>query len=619
MHSRFAAASRTGWACLVTTASLAGAPQIGLELHPSTDGVQLAVPTGIESGLQRLETFHPGYAGTWLPIALQPAGSEWSPLTPHFPTILQNPAETQIFDHLQSDLLYRLVQYPAPILSERAQAARFLRQSTFGPRRQEIDSLAQSGLDYEAWMETQFSLPPTLHSELSSTIEMDSIFSAHHKGIVWTHAAIDAPDQLRQRMAWALAQIFVVSEIGGGNRAELAEWTNYYDIFVAHAFGNYREVMQRVTMNPKMGRYLTYVNNKKATETTFPDENYAREVMQLFTIGLWLLHPDGRPLLDPQGNLQPTYDNQNVESFARAFTGLRKAPDEAVEWIADMVVNESRHDTAPKLLLDGSFLPAGQSTMEDINAVLDHLFNHPNTPPFVSRLLIQRMTGSNPTPAYLGRVADIFRDNGSGVRGDLQAVLKAILLDPEARNTHILADDALGRVQEPLLAALHVARSFHLQAMEGDCFFIKTLDQLIGQHPYRSPSVFNFYLPDYQEPGEVTDRHLYAPEFQVINDSSIIHLANLIHTLVHHGMMDGWNNRKSPTALLDLSYEEGLAADADQLLAHLSEILTNGLLEAETRASIQAAVEAVPVNDPGARVKAAISLIAITPEFYTLR
>ncbi|MEC7609592.1 MAG: DUF1800 family protein, partial [Verrucomicrobiota bacterium] len=270
--------------------------------------------------------------------------------------------------------------------------------------------------------------------------------------MIWYKAAIDAPDQLRQRVAWALSQYFVVAELGNNQPQAVERWLNYYDIFTRHAFGNFRDILDEVTWSPHMGYYLSHIENRKAnpSQGTFPDENYAREVMQLFTIGLWELNEDGTRELDVNGNAIPTYDNDDIFEFAKVFTGMRRplsrGPNTNIEELSNNYIDPMRvsawmHDFTTKTLLDGSTLgPFNQNAngvRNDVAGLLDHLFNHKNVPPFFARFMIQRFTISNPSPAYIESVALAFKNglyegSGSGNRGCMEATVKAVLLHPEA-------------------------------------------------------------------------------------------------------------------------------------------------------------------------------------------
>ena len=340
--------------------------------------------------------------------------------------------------------------------------------------------------------------------------------------VVWYEAAINADDQLRQRVAWALNQYFVVGEEGSNHPNTTERWLNYYDIFVRHAFGNFRDILGEVTWSPHMGYYLSHINNKKAdpSKGTFPDENFARELMQLFTIGLWELNEDGTLVLDGDGQAIPTYDNNDIAEFAKVFTGMRRAYDRSnIEifygnYIDPMRIQSSWHDFSSKELLDGSILGPfsqnAQGVRDDVNGLLDHLFNHKNVPPFFARFLIQRFTLSNPSPNYINAVANAFKTglyNGSGTgnRGCMVATIKSVLLHPEAREVILSHDPNHGKLREPLIRLMHLCRAFNLTSLRTyDWIYFVGLEDMILQAPYESSSVFNFYRPDYSPSGDIS-------------------------------------------------------------------------------------------------------------------
>jgi uncharacterized protein (DUF1800 family) len=431
-------------------------------------------------------------------------------------------------------------------------------------------------------------------------------------------------------MAWALSQIFVVGE-EGSNQASYAErWLAYYDIFVRHAFGNFRDILGEVTYSPHMARYLTYENNSSlAHDDAYPDENYAREVMQLFTIGLWKLNQDGTHMPDENGNSIPTYSNDDITEFAKIFTGLRR-PNNRLNieknYIDPVKITYSWHDFNAKTLLDGStlgpFTANEQGVKDDINGFLDHLFNHPNTPPFIARNLIQRFAISNPSPQYIFDVAQAFIDNGSGTRGDLGAVIKAILLHPEARETALTADATHGKLREPLIRLMSYARAFEITSPQTYGFFpFDNLDEVFAQSPYDYPTVFNFYLPDYQPLGDIVDRDLNAPEFQIHNDITALSLPNSIWTLSYNGIRDEIGKRGYSQGDLDLAFEIALANDSDALLDHLDTMITAGRLTAANRATIKGVIDSMPTETTEERetlVRKAMYLFALLPEFNVI-
>ena len=493
---------------------------------------------------------------------------------------------------------------------------------------------------------------------------------------IWYQLAIDAPDQLRQRMAWALSQILVVGEAGNIHPQNNEKWLKYYDIFVRNAFGNYRDILEEVTYSPHMAYYLTYEKNQKEENGIFPDENYAREVMQLFTIGLWELNNDGTFKLDNNNNLIPTYSNDEIAEFAKVFTGLDRQQNysgtnyEAQfgrDVIDDVRIVNNWHDFSPKIDLDGNtfsnystvenmwggtpnawYLQQNQNDPEnypliydgnnadvrnDIDYVLDHLFNHPNTPPFISKRLIQRFTSSNPSPTYIEDVANAFISgydiygNGNGGRGDLNAVIHAILLHPEARTPSLSIDNTYGKLREPLIKFISYSRSFNLTSLNtyGLYPFAYLYDK-IGQEPYMYPNVFNFYRPDFQPLGEILNNNLEAPEFQPFTDVTAVGLPNSIRWLIYQGIRRDTNDtgigqRWYSQGNLDLSYEISIAYNNDTLIDHLDLLLTAGRLTENNKQAIKNHLQSISGNSYSNReqkVKDALWLFCILPEFNSL-
>ncbi|MEM9159965.1 MAG: DUF1800 family protein, partial [Verrucomicrobiota bacterium] len=440
--------------------------------------------------------------GKWTPLVWKLGPTEWQAVPDQGANIVEQETVLKFDFPTSTARFFRLRAFTDATLLNEAQAVRFLKHATFGPKQSEIDALLASDLDFEAWIDAQIALPPTFHIDTAAQFPPFANFQddfpigkRHGKGMLWFEVNLNSPDQLRHRMAWALFQIIVLGEEGSNNNGYLDEWATYYDHYVRHATGNYRDLLQDVTESPKMGRYLTYVNNQKANNsgTRQPDENYAREVMQLFTIGLWELNRDGSLKLDENDEPIPTYDNSDITELARVFTGYIRAPKrddvedrEGDNWVDPMAVNNNRHDKGEKTLVDGTVLPAGQNTRPDVEQALDVLFNHPNTAPFISIRLIQRITCSNPSPQYIDRVAAVFEDDGNGVRGNLAAVAKAILLDPEARSGSFLIDPTRGKLREPLIRFMHLSRSFDLTSERNDkLLYITDLQKSIGAHPDR--------------------------------------------------------------------------------------------------------------------------------------
>jgi uncharacterized protein (DUF1800 family) len=443
------------------------------------------------------------------------------------------------------------------------QAKRFLTRATFGPVKTDIEQLQSLG--YEQWVDQQLATPRQ-QKLLNRTIEIALMaepnadwFSASgflgeqsspvwiYQNSAWWQVSLTAPDQLRQRVAFALSEVLVVSTAAEPylrNRAEGV--AAYYDLLLDHAFGNYRELLSAVTYSPAMGVFLSHHGNRKANPKrgTAPDENYARELMQLFSIGLYQLNPDGSPKYDANQELIPVYTQQDVMELARVFTGwdmvgnkrygLRS--NEGGNLTVPMEFNEQFHDFGSKTLL-GKTIPADLSGKDDVEAALDIIFAQPEVGPFVCKQLIQRLVSSNPSSEYLQRVTKVFNDNGEGVRGDLGAVTKAILLDPEALST-----ESVKKYKEPILVTTAMLRALNVKPGNdwqtpkgGDMhgvYWFKKLD--IGQDPLMAPSVFNYYEPDFQPVGEgFESTQNVAPEAQIIDSQLIIGFSNLVVELLN--------------------------------------------------------------------------------------
>lgn len=511
------------------------------------------------------------------------------------------------------------------------QAARFLLHATLGPTPAEIRRVTEIG--FEAWIDEQFALAPSqTHQEVQAARIAGLHFEMHH---AWWRQVLTAPDVLRQRIAVALTEIFVISEVA----IEFVPWEmmEYYDDLGRHAFGNWRDLLHAVTLDPLMAYYLTYLRNRKAepAEQRYPDENYAREVMQLFSIGLWELNPDGTRRKDAQGQDIPTYDNREITAFASVFTGLSfggpgadvTRPDDffnaPLDYSAPLKMWEEHHDQGEKVLLRGTRLPGfssapGRKGMDDIDDAVDNLFQHPNVGPFFGRLLIQRLVTSNPTPAYIGRVAAAFADNGRGQRGDLKAVIKAILLDPEALTPDPIGPGS-GRLREPYLRYVALARAFGARAESG-AFKINDHNTYAATNQIllNSPSVFNFFLPDYQQPGAIANGGLHAPEFQIMTSTTAVTALNHYSRMVSVGFGD---HAEGPDAMrLNFAEEIPLADQPAALIDHLAIKLTGGSLSERTRQILLTAhQEMPPAFSAEEKVKALIQLVALSPDFAVAR
>ncbi|WP_144375362.1 DUF1800 domain-containing protein [Thiolapillus brandeum] len=469
---------------------------------------------------------------------------------------------------------------------QRKQASRLLSQATFGATQEEIDQVVRMGAD--AWLDYQKSLPLTLHRpRVQQRLENGEGDGDEDTGPLlqelrmelWWDRALFAQDQLRQRVALALSEILVVSDETDFTWFHAVGMAEYYDILVRNALGNYRDLLEDVSRSPMMGLYLSHLQNQRAwpEENIRPDENYAREILQLFSIGLWHLNIDGSRRLDASGKPIPTYNQDVIENFARVFTGWNYAdapewdyyfPDDQFLWRPmEPYVNQhdweregGYHDRDEKFLLaypvEGMAssdwprkrLPAlvgDEDAATDLNRALDVIFNHPNVGPFISRQLIQHLVTSNPSPDYVARVARVFNDNGQGVRGDLYATVKAILTDVEARYGHMTRPQTFGKLREPLLRQTQMWRALHAMPIGGDWVRDWYPEYFLAQAPLRSPSVFNFFTPGFAPPGEISERGLVAPEFQITNETYVSRTANKIWYLLFQGY------RGSPYASAD--------------------------------------------------------------------
>jgi uncharacterized protein (DUF1800 family) len=394
----------------------------------------------------------------------------------------------------------------------------------------------------------------------------------------------------------------------------------YQNMLLNDAFGNYRQLIEDVTLSPVMGRYLTMAQNAKADPSAGfePNENYARELMQLFSIGLYELNPDGSQMLDANKNPLPTYTESVVQGFAATFTGWTYAPlagasidfgGAPINYQAPMVSVASYHDTTAKLLLNGALTPTGQTPEADLKVALDDVFNHPNVGPFIGKQLIQHLVTSNPSPAYVARVAAVFADNGSGVRGDLSAVVKAILSDVEARGDAPSSPDA-GHLREP---ALYITTLLRELGAQSDGVYLRSQSSAMGQPVFSPPTVFNYYPPGYQLPGTTT----LAPEFFIQTAATALARNNFVNQLVFNG-----GATPDPTVTASTGTTVNLNAllgspvySPDQLVNELNGLLMHGSLSSAAQAAIVTAVEAAPTSDPLGQVKAATYLLATSPQF----
>jgi uncharacterized protein (DUF1800 family) len=537
---------------------------------------------------------------------------------------------------------------PSPPPVSKAEASRFLEQGTFGATDAEagrLVALGDSTAAYSRWIDEQLAAPVSLeYPYVLAAYQAKAAVAGFVPGQVqadrvdiWFQNAVRAPDQLRLRVAWALSQIMVVSQVSL-NSYPLA-LADYYDTLARDAFGDFRTLLQDVTLHPAMGLYLNMLGNQKPNEALNirPDENYARELMQLMSIGLAQLNTDGTVKQDGQGVPLPTYDQAVVEGFAHTYTGWKwacAAGSPATCTFASTratLANQSlpmqpfpeQHDTGAKQLLAYSGaaktgIPAGQTPAQDLKDALDNVFDHPNVGPFISRQLIQKLVTSNPSPAYVQRVAAKFNDDGTGRRGNLAAVVRAILLDPEARNPATGAAVATtGKAKEPLLRLTQLWRAFDGKAATGKFLNINPAGNF-GQGPLQAASVFNFFGPFYAPAGEIADQGLVAPELQLSTEYQ-----NTLVTNYFFGQIFNRNSRSGVTnpdsVVIDIDAEVALAGDAPALVTRIADKLLGGRISATLRAAAEANVGRITTSNSAQRVAEALWLIASSPEYAVQR
>jgi uncharacterized protein (DUF1800 family) len=465
-------------------------------------------------------------------------------------------------------------------------AYRLIEQTTFGPQLEDITLVRSIGA--ESWINQQMQLPATL---LTDTLNQLDTERWNEYVNAWWRQIIQSDDQLRQRVAFALSEILVVSAHDGLSSEQFG-LTGYYDILIQKAFGNYRDILGEITLNPVMGEYLSMKGNRKPdeAENIQPDENFARELLQLFSIGLEMLNEDGTPQLDDGGVPLPTYNQDTIQNFARVFTGWHFANAEDFRWpqnkdyLSPMTAWQDYHDTDPKTLLLSQEIPAGQTAEQDLNAALDNIFNHPNVGPFITKQLIQRLVTSNPSPEYVRDVAAVFNRNANGERGSLGSVIKAILMHNEARSGHLDSPETFGKIREPLLRVSQLWRAFEPESIHYD-FNYGWVKNDLSQSPLNSPSVFNFFRPDFSQPGEISSRGLNSPEFQLLDESSIITITSrvLASTVWAHNQKDDVDERQLS---IDISNEVAMESDTDALLDHLDLLLLGGRMTDELRSEV---------------------------------
>jgi len=530
--------------------------------------------------------------------------------------------------------------------------AQFLSRATFGATKAQVDELANT--EVSDWLIAEFNKQPTLYREritamLAALPQGDNLFADSVTNL-YLDEAIVGNDQLRQRMVLALSEILVTSSDGMLNSYPQT-MAYYVDILSENSFGNYRDLLQDITYSPGMAFYLTYMRNEKGDMNTgrVPDENYAREILQLFSIGLIELEMDGTPKTNGQGQQIDTYDNSDITGLAKVFTGfgLRDSNFRSLyrgcsnrrrdcpRVYQPLQLFDEYHSELEKTFLDLT-IPANTNGTDSINMALDEIFNHPNVAPFVSRQLIQRFVTSHPKPEYVRRVATAFENGrftlpngtvvGTGQRGDLKATLAAVLLDVNALRDPASAPDDFGKIREPMLRFINWARTFGETTPDSaDERWLRDMTRYIGQHPFRARHVFNFFEPEHVAPGTETGAAgLTVPELQIINASSAIGYINFINTFIYDdsrtrsGDPDGGVNA-------DYSRQLGLADDAQALVDDLDLLLTGNQLSTVTKDRIIELLSEIPVDvgsedeDRISRVRVAVSMVMTSPGYLVQR
>lgn len=512
-----------------------------------------------------------------------------------------------------------------------AAAERFLSQATFGATDALIAQVQSQG--YDAFLNAQFAAPMSSHLAFvdaavaalpspspspSATPNQPTLTMTND---AWWTYAVSGQDQLRQRVAFALGETLVVSINSAGLANRSYALPAYYDVLVRDAFGNYRQLLEDITLNPAMGAYLNMLQNDKADPTrgTLPNENYARELMQLFSIGLYNLNLDGSLTLSSNGFPIATYGQDAILGTAAVLTGWTYAqpgvanpvffPGPArLSWRDPMINIASHHQTDAKTILNGVVLPANQTAAQDLKATLDTIFNHPNVGPFVCRQLIERLVTSNPSPGYLYRVVSVFNDNGQGVRGDLKAVVRAILMDYDARVGFPTYQGA-GHEREPVIRVTNLLRAFNATSPSGK-YSVRNAYANLDEEAMHSPTVFNFFEPDYSAPGAIAAAGLKSPEFEITTDTTVISATNYLRTAIYTGL-----GPSSDRITLSLAAEQTLASDPAGLVDHLNSLLMAGGMSSSTRNILINAVTQIPASNTLERVRTAIYLVVNSPEF----
>ncbi len=533
-------------------------------------------------------------------------------------------------------------------------AARFLTQASFGPTDSSISDVQSAG--YAGWIANQEAMPPSASHQAFVEARLAELRVTNPSAVAspplfydsfWAQA-VTAPDQLRQRVKLALSEIFVISLYN--HAIDVRGAASFYDMLGRNAFGNYRTLLEQVTLHPTMGVYLSALANVKENLITgqHPDENYAREVMQLMSIGVYQLNQDGSRKLDGTGAPIPNYSSTDIQGLARVFTGfswysanptitgykstfygyVNKDPNAN---IVNMIAYPSLHSTGPKMFLGTTIPPSSTpDPAGDLKVALDTIFNNPNVGPFIGKQLIQRLVTSNPSPGYISRVAAVFNDNGAGVRGDLGAVARAILLDPEARDPAAVSSPTFGKLREPVVRAANWMRAFNASSSSGRWLIGDSGDpKSLDQSTLDAPAVFNFWRPGYSPP-ETTlgGLNLVAPEFQRVNEASVAGYLNTMRLVVSLGM--GTLTAGVPDVRSAYVNELAIANNAANLVARVNLLLLYGQMSPGLTGKIVDSVNSISIPGAGAtqaqinaalnnRIYLAIYLAMSSPEYLAQR
>ena len=523
---------------------------------------------------------------------------------------------------------------------------RLMRQATLGVNFNDMKEFVK--MTPEKWIDEQLKVPSPNMLEKTSLMRKESrdyvislgydfkddtvLTRAEYLNLAWWRHNLENQDYLKQKLAYVYSQIFVISSV-----VDVGEFAHgmasFYDILLKNTSGNFKELLLGISLHPSMGFYLSHFNNSKSIpeRNIHPDENYAREIMQLFTIGLHQLNIDGSLKRDSLGNPIPTYTQKDIKELAKVFTGLSAGKSGNFErgnarfgmnvygtdFSVPMAMYDDWHESGTKSFLNTT-IPAGQKGMKDIEMAIDHIFRHPNVGPFIGKQLIQKLVTSNPSPAYIKKVAETFNDNGKGVRGDMAAVFKAILLHPEARSCESLMSPAQGKLQEPMVRLMERTRNYKIIPDANNKIYTDGGDSRwrFDQNILSAPNVFNFYLPTYSPLGALRSNNLLGPEFQMHNSTSSIRWANSVMSpdwLMNYY----WRMQREGFYEIELSDLYPYANDTEALINQFDKRFTRGQLTLRTRRLMKYNMER-NLNTKN-RIHSSLGILLLSPEYNILK